>query len=117
MKMHRAIIYVTAVGSPVRAESDLFWLFLTNVGQFKALLASWIHIVVWKHLLEHNKPFQVSIIENRVVENWCNSCTGPYQSRKCFLGYFDVFLSIQEPFVVGKPLCDLEPPLSLHSLT
>ena len=56
MKMQWLIIYITAVGSPVMAERDLLELFLTNFGQFKALLWSWIHPVALKHLLEPYKP-------------------------------------------------------------
>ena len=64
MKMQWLIIYITAVGPPVMAESDLLGLFLTYFGQFKALLWSWIHLVVLKRLLEPYKPYQVSLYEN-----------------------------------------------------
>ena len=58
------------------------------------------------------------INQNKGVENWCNSCTGPPSEQKGTFQAILMFLTDSETFVAGKPLCDLDPPpfLSLKAL-
>ena len=112
MEIQWLIIYVTAVGSPVRAERGLFGLFLTYFGQFKALLCSWIHFLALKDLLESYKPYQVSINQNGKFEMWCNSCTGcpvlMLEPQVMYLGDVGVFWTMNAALVVEKQICDLK---------
>ena len=48
--------HVTVVGSPTRAESDILWDFFDMCGKVEPLLSLGRHFVIWKPLLEQNKP-------------------------------------------------------------
>ena len=47
---------------------------------------------------------------NWLIKYQCCSCQVPFQTRKCFLGWFWIFLPIQAASVVREPLWDLENP-------
>ena len=52
MKIESLIAKITAIGSPVGAESAVILVILASYGKFGPLLWPESHFVIWRHLLE-----------------------------------------------------------------
>ena len=89
---------LTAVGSPVNAKSQVFWVIFDIILSIEAAF-----------VLELSKPYFWSFNENGVVDYQCDSFQVPSQSKKwSFLLFWTAFWPIQAAFVVREPHCDLE---------
>ena len=84
-----------------------FWMFF---GQFKSLLWSKSHFVIWKRPLDAEMPRLGSFDEKKVVVYQCKSYQVPCQSRKkIILDHFG-YIWTNLGCCCSRPLCDMEPP-------